>query len=160
MLAIDGGTGPHLADRLRISRLVNLIKTLEFERWSRARNGKALRHRRALWQHSRKIGLRPDTREIDAAVMKAIGIDQSRNQTKRQPIAIHGVGGEQRPAGLELDGPKTVEFERRLAPSCKRRIRKLRGDVKAQGRAGMSRGRRLRDIPVPRKRTAVDGNVA
>src|SRR5258708_25695925 len=86
-LAIDAGTGQHLSDGLGISRLVSLVEALEFELRCGARDRETLRHRRALPQHSRKIRLQPDRREIDATVMKTIGIHQARNQTKRQVAA-------------------------------------------------------------------------
>ena len=65
-----------------------------------------------------KSGCRPDRRKIDAAVVKAIGIDQPRDQAKRQVVAVDRMGGKQRPAGLELDGPEAVEFERGLRRSA------------------------------------------
>ena len=120
---------------------MSFIKTLEFKLRGGARNRKTLRHRRALGQHAGKIGRSPDAREIDAAVMKAIGIHQSRNQAKRQVIAIHRVRGEQRPTGLKLDGPEAVEFDRGLPFPGKGSIRELGRDMKAQWRV---------DVPVSR----------
>ena len=145
---------PALRQRSSHRPPVRLIKTLEYELGRGARDRKALRHRRALRQHAGKIRLRPERREIDAAVVKAIGIHQARDQAKRQFVAIYGMGGEQRPAGLKLDGPEAVELDRGLPCLRKRRVRELGRDMKAQGRARMSRCRGLRNSPVPGKRAA------
>src|SRR5260221_13737979 len=102
-----------------------LVEAFEFELWCFARDREALRRRCAPRQHSGKIRLGPDRRKVDSAVVKAIGIHQSRDQAKRQVVAIDRMGGEQRPAGLELDGPETVEFDGGLPVLCKGRIGKL-----------------------------------
>src|SRR3981081_4022289 len=104
---------------------LRLSETFEYEFRRGARNRKTLRHRRTFRQHARKFRLGPDRREINAAVMKAIGVHQAGDQAKRQLVAIERVRGEQRPAGLQLDGPETVELDGGLSLPCKWRIRKL-----------------------------------
>ena len=74
---------------------MRFVEAFEFELWCFARDRKALRHRRAPRQHSGKIRPGPDRRKVDSAVVKAIGIHQSRNQAKRQVVAIDRMGGEQ-----------------------------------------------------------------
>src|SRR5260370_15362685 len=120
---------------------MNRVEALEFELRGGARHREALRHRRTLGQDSRKLRLHPDRRKVDPAVMKAIGIHQSRDQAKRQIVAVHRVSGKQRPAGLELDGPETVEFQRGPPAASEGRIRQLGLDMKAQGCSWLSRCR-------------------
>jgi hypothetical protein len=131
MLAVDVGRGQHVGDGFRIGLPVRLIEALEFQVRCGARHREALRHGRAFRQHAGKVRLCPDRREIDAAVMEAIGIHQSRDQAKRQIVPVDGMGGKQRPAGLEFDGPEAVELERGLAFFGKRRFCELRRDMKA-----------------------------
>src|SRR5487761_2022081 len=146
MLAIHIGRSQHVADGLCVGFLVNLVKALEHELRGGARHREDLRHRRTLRQHAAKIRLRPDTRKIDPAVVNAIGVDESRDQSERQIVAIDGMGSKQRPAGFKLDGPEAVEFDCGLPAFCKWRPCKLRRDMKAQGSAGMPWSRWLRNI--------------
>ena len=59
--------------------------------------------------------------------METVGIHQSGDQAKRQIVPIDGMGSKQRPAGLKLDGPEAVEFDRGLPVPCKGSIRILTG---------------------------------
>src|SRR6516164_7984163 len=134
MFSVDIWRGQHVGDRLRIGRLVRIVKTFEDKLRGLARHGKTLCNRRALRERSRKIVLHPHRRKIDAAIMEEIGIDQSRDQAKRQVTAIDGMDRKQRPAGLKLEGPKSVEFERGASVG-KRCIGKLRWRMKAERRS-------------------------
>src|SRR5579871_1151730 len=116
---------------------MGVIKTLEHELRRLARDRKTLRDRRTLCEHAREVRVFPYGRKIDAAVMKAIGIDQPRDQAKWKVVAIDGMGRKQRPARLELDRPKTVELDRRLAVG-EWRVWKLRGGMKTERRARMA----------------------
>src|ERR1700757_4062435 len=108
---------------------MRVIKAFEDELRGLARHRKALRNRRPLREHAGKITRRPHGWKIDAAIVEKIGIDQPRDQAEWQIVAIDGMGGEQRPAGLELDRPEAVELDGGFSVG-KRRIRKLRGGMK------------------------------
>src|SRR5712672_2765963 len=111
MSAVDVGLGQHIGNDFRVRMLVGIIKGLEHELRRFTRYGKTLRHRRALFENAGKIGLCPYGRKVDAAVVKSVGVDQTRNEAEWQIIAVDGMRCEQRPAGLELDGPETVELD-------------------------------------------------
>src|SRR5260370_39530325 len=69
---------------------MRLVEAFEVELWRFTRHRKARRHRRAPRQHPGKIRPGPDRRKVDSAIVKAIGIHQSRDQAKRQVVAITG----------------------------------------------------------------------
>src|SRR5262249_32700891 len=100
---------------------MHVIERLEYELRTLARHGKTLRHRRALRQHAGKVRRGPDRREIDAAVMKAVGVDEARNRTERQVVAIDRMSREQGPAVVAFDGPEAIELDRGCVAPRERR---------------------------------------
>src|SRR5581483_7997202 len=86
LLAVDAGLGQHLADRVRIGRLVSLVESFEHQLRIAARDGKALRDRRALLEHAGKILVGPQRRKIDAAVVEEIGSDQAGSSSMVQKL--------------------------------------------------------------------------
>ena len=77
---------------------MHCVKHFEFELVIATRNGEALRDRRALLQDAGKLCRRPNSRKVDAAIVKAIGIDETSDQAERKIVTVDRVCRKKRPA--------------------------------------------------------------
>ena len=131
----------------------------ELERQGVTGNHYALRYRHTALEHADEFRIPPQGRELYAAILVPVGVDQAGQCAKRQLLAVEGMGNQQGVARGRLDGPVIGELDGGTLRVGDGRAGQLLPEVKGQRRARVTAEAGGAELPVPLEAAAIHVNI-